>query len=305
VEEAFLKFVAEQSQRLPSASLGIGDDAAILSLNQSTQLVVCTDLISDDVDFLLSEVTPQQIGRKAMAVNLSDIAAMASRPIGALLTLLLPSGQDSQDLAEGIFRGAAAIGKMFDCPIIGGDTNTWPGKVAVSVTVLGKCLFDRPLTRAGAVPGDRIFVTGELGGTILGHHLSFTPRIEEAIQLKTHYQLHAGMDLSDGLSRDLTRLCEQSGVGAQIDTRKLPLREDAKKLSETSGKSPWWHALHDGEDFEIIFTVSESEANRLSSDWSASVPVTEIGQITTERQLQIIDERGNPLPLEVEGFSHG
>ncbi len=304
MEQAFLQYLASQKQSLPTDGIGIGDDAAVLSWTADQKLVVCTDLISDETDFHLADVTPQQIGRKALAINLSDIAAMACEPTGALLTLLLPKGEDSLPLAQGIYEGAAQLGQQYGCPIIGGDTNSWPGKVAVSVTVLGRCPVGRPLLREGAQPGDAIFVTGTLGGSILGQHIAFQPRIREAIRLREICGLTAGMDISDGISIDLPRLCERSQTGAEIDVRRLPISDDARQMSQTTGKPPWWHALNDGEDFELLFTVPAAEADRLEAQWTETVPVTRIGTIRAEPQLTMLDESGQRQPLRPEGFSH-
>jgi len=304
VEHAFLEFVARQQQSLPPGTIGIGDDAAVIPIPGSSPWVVCTDLISDETDFHLADVTPAQIGRKALAINLSDIAAMACRPTAAFLTLLLPQGAQSLDLAKGIYRGALELGQSFQCPILGGDTNTWPGKVAVSVTVLGVCPGEGPLLRRGAKPGDEIFVTGKLGGSILGHHLTFLPRVEEAILLRKQFGATAGMDLSDGLSVDLPRLCLQSGVGAEIDLARLPISEDGQKRANTTGKPKWWHAVNDGEDFELLFTVSPENANRLTTHWRGNVPVTRIGKIVADPGVFKIDEQGHRSELTSEGFSH-
>lgn len=304
MEQAFLKFLSTQQQPLSPDSIGIGDDAAVLAWHADQKLVVCTDLISDETDFHLAEVTPQKIGRKALAINLSDIAAMACEPVGAFLTLLLPKGDTSLDLAKGIYEGAAQLGETYGCPILGGDTNTWPGKVAVSVTVLGRCPFDKPLLRTGAQPGDAIYVTGALGGSILGGHIDFHPRVREAIRLREICGLTAGMDISDGISIDLPRLCERSQVGAEIDARLLPISDAAKQMSQSTGKPAWWHALNDGEDFELLFTVPAGEADRLEAQWTESTPVTKIGTIQSGSELTLLDESGQRQPLKPEGFSH-
>jgi len=304
VEQAFLQYLAQQQQRLAPDHIGIGDDAAVLSWQADQKLVVCTDLISDLADFHLADVTPQQIGRKALAINLSDIAAMACEPIGAFLTLLLPKGDASLDLAKGIYEGAAQLGETLGCPILGGDTNSWPGKVAVSVTVLGRSPSGRPLLREGAQPGDAILVTGTLGGSILGSHLDFQPRIREAIRLREICGLTAGMDISDGISIDLPRLCERSRAGAEIDARLLPISDAARQMSRSTGRPAWWHALNDGEDFELLFTVPAAEVEHLQAQWTEATPVTKIGTIQSGSELFLLDETGQRQPLKPEGFSH-
>ncbi len=304
MELPFLEYLARQPQLQSAGATGIGDDAAVLPWPSGKPLVVCTDLIADETDFHLAEVSPQQIGRKALAVNLSDIAAMACQPVGALLTLLLPQGGTSLELAQGIYQGAAQLGELYGCPIVGGDTNTWPGKLAVSVTVMGQSLHERPLLRRGARPGDAVCVTGWLGGSILGHHFEFQPRISQAIRLRQEFAATAGMDLSDGISLDLARLCTQSGVGAEIDIRRLPIAEAALRMSQQSGRPAWWHALNDGEDFELLVTLPPDQAERLADQWNDSVPVTRIGTILPQQERWLIDPLGQRHPLRAQGFSH-
>src|SRR5207248_5294268 len=134
----------------------------------------------------------------------------------------------------------------FDCAIIGGDTASWPGKLALTVTILGRSAGVTPVTRKGARPGDAIYVTGPLGGSVLGRHMTFTPRVKLARDLAGGGTITAMIDVSDGLSRDLRHLCEQSGVGAVISDSRVPIHPDAVALSRRDGLDPLDHALHDG-----------------------------------------------------------
>jgi thiamine-monophosphate kinase len=190
----------------------------------------------------------------------------------------------------------------FGCPIVGGDTNSWSGGLVVSVTVLGTMKPGRkPVLRSGAKPGDRVFVTGPCGGSILGRHLNPTPRLREADALADFVDLHAMVDVSDGLSKDLAHILEESGCGAVLFAERIPIHPDAVELAKQSGKSPLTHALGDGEDFELIFTVSEADAAKLRA--GSPVPVFEIGECV-ESGLWL-EEAGVRRPLAPAGWEHG
>jgi len=196
MESDFLHWLRERLPPHPLLKLGIGDDAAVLATAGRSDIVVTTDLIADGVDFDLRSDDPRRIGHKALAINLSDLAAMAARPLAAVIALNLPR-QGGMKLAAELYEGLLALAERFHLAIAGGDTNSWDGPLVVSVTALGETTADGPLTRRGAQPGDRIIVTGTFGGSILGRHLDVQPRIEEALLLNQRYKLHAGIDSSD------------------------------------------------------------------------------------------------------------
>jgi thiamine-monophosphate kinase len=160
------------------------------------------------------------------------------------------------------------------------------------------------LTRSGARPGDAILVTGQLGGSLLGHHLTFQPRIEESLQLHERYLLHAAMDISDGLSLDLQRLVTESGVGAELDLTTIPIAQAAHMMSQTSGRSPLQHALSDGEDFELLLVAPADEAARIIGSESLTIPVTQIGTIIAGEGIWFRDAQGDRRPLAAEGYLH-
>src|SRR5581483_2766578 len=162
----------------------------------------------------LAEVGPHRVGRKAMAVNLSDIAAMGGRPVAAVVSLGLPRGSDTGTVAEELYQGLREAADAFDTAIAGGDTNSWAGGLVISVTLLGEPGPQGPILRSGARPGDWLIVTGALGGSILGKHLDFTPRVRQGLALQEHATLHAMIDVSDGLAADVHHLCEESACGA-------------------------------------------------------------------------------------------
>jgi thiamine-monophosphate kinase len=268
-----------------------GDDLAVLKWDAAALLIVGVDQVLDGVHFDSKIHSPRDIGRKVMNRNLSDCAAMACLPFAAVATVALPRGISLDDVKE-IYRGMSEAGAAFDCPIVGGDTASWDGKLVLTLTILGRSAGVTPVTRAGAKPGDTIYVTGPLGGSILGRHMTFTPRVSLARELAT-IGVSAMIDLSDGLSRDLRHICEQSGVGAILDAAKVPIHEDASRL-RPSKWSPLQHALHDGEDYELLFT----------SALDHSAHATAIGIITAGDKLLVKHPDGREEELKPLGFEH-
>jgi thiamine-monophosphate kinase len=165
--------------------------------------------------------------------------------------------------AEELYAGMRQTADEFGVAIVGGDTNSWHGPLVVSVTVLGRVVGRGAVTRSGARSGDWLFVTGPLGGSLLGRHLDFTPRIREALALHSDVELHAMCDISDGLAADLHHILEESRVGAVLDADAIPVAGAARELSGTTGKPPLMHALGDGEDFELVFAVSPADGEKL------------------------------------------
>lgn len=303
-----IELITQLRQRLPShplLKLGIGDDAAILDGTQGPDWVVTVDMLTDQVDFLLDKVDPRRVGRKALAVNLSDLAAMASQPVAAVVALVLPR-ENGMELALGLYEGMIPLAEEFGIAIAGGDTNSWDGPLAISVTAIGQTAPQGPLRRGGAKPGDWILVTGSLGGSILGHQFDFQPRVREALVLSERYDLHAGIDISDGLARDLAHIVEESRCGAVVDLSSIPISEDAVRLAdETEDESTAMdHALGDGEDFELILAVPHEDAQRIIAEQPLDVPVTAIGAFVDEPGLWQVDGEGRRLPLPVRGFEH-
>jgi len=250
----FIAHVRTQQHIAGPVVLAAGDDLAILKLFELDATLVGIDQVLDGVHFDSSIHPPELIGRKAMNRNLSDIAAMAALPTAALVSLALPAGT-TLDYAKRLYAGLKDAGNAFDCAIVGGDTGTWAsastGRLAVTVVILGRSAGVTPVRRSGARVDDHVYVTGPLGGSIAGRHLTFVPRIREARALATRYKITSMIDLSDGLSRDLAHLCIESGVGAVIDASLVPIHIDAVAMK---GRSPIERALSDGEDYELCFT---------------------------------------------------
>jgi thiamine-monophosphate kinase len=284
--------------------VGPGDDAAVLRLQAGKDLVATTDMLMDGVDFRLGEHDPERIGRKALAVNLSDLAAMAAAPVSALVSLALPA-RGGETLAKRVYEGMIPLATEFDCPIAGGDTNSWDGPLVISVTALGEVPQAARWLRSGARPGDAIVVTGQFGGTILGQQFDFTPRIREALWLAEHAEVHAAIDVSDGLSLDLSRICEASGCGAVLDLSRIPIATPAKELARQAlGPSALEHALSDGEDFELILAMEPIVAEDLTARQPLGVPLSVIGRFIDEPGLFAIREGGKREPLQPGGYEH-
>jgi thiamine-monophosphate kinase len=224
--------------------------------------LVTTDMLLEGSCFILEEAGAYRVGRKALAVNLSDIAAMAGIPERAVVSLALPR-QKTAAIAQELDRGWRELAAEYEVDIVGGDTNTWDGPLAISITLIGKATPKGPVCRSGAKIGDWIMVTGPLGGSILGHHLDFTPRVREALLLHSLVDLHSMIDISDGLAQDLHHICRQSACGAELWADRIPLTPAAVALGTHGSKSPLQHALGDGEDFELIFTVSAADGQFL------------------------------------------
>jgi thiamine-monophosphate kinase len=241
-----------------------------------------------------------------LAINLSDLAAMAAQPLAAVIAVNLPR-QGGQRLAKELYEGMLPLAEQFHVAIAGGDTNSWDGPLVISVTALGEATVKGALCRRGAQPGDRIMVTGSFGGSLVGRHLDFQPRVAEALLLNQRYPLHAGIDCSDGLTLDLWHLCEESRCGAAVEIDRVPVAPAAKELSEqrNDGISPLEHALSDGEDFELILAVPQKAAQQMLADQPLDgVPLTDIGEFITEQNLFRRHADGTAQPLEPRGYQH-
>ncbi len=287
-----------------SVKIGIGDDMALLHW-PSPQMLMSSDLLLDGVHFNSSTHTPAQIGRKAITCALSDCAAMAVKPLGVTVSLALPRLME-MDAVKGLYEGMYEIANRFDVCVVGGDTTKWGHPLVIDVAVVAQPYENiTPVTRSGAKPGDKLFVTGRLGGSINSRHMSFTPRVKEAYQLAKSFgdKLHSMMDISDGLSLDLWRICQASGVGAKLQEELLQMiiHDDAKKLAVEDHRSPLEHALCDGEDFELLLAVGDD----VEDSWIQSVEVTlyPIGEIVESGYtLQLID--GGEETITPKGFVH-
>ena len=266
--------VARLCALLPQGGAGVivgpGDDCAVVSPPPAEQLLK-TDVIVENVHFLRS-ADPFLIGRKALARNISDIAAMGGVPLHALVTLVLPP-ELTVGFVELLYAGISHVATEHRVSVVGGETAR--GKELVISIALTGTAPDGAVLRSGSQPGDQIWVTGELGGSIAGHHFTFTPRLQESRWLMQHFRPTAMMDLSDGLAMDLPRLAKCSGTGWNVEHQKLPC---------TMGCTPA-QAWGDGEDYELLFTQPPEVSSALVTAWRQAFPnvrLTCIGELTAD-----------------------
>jgi len=260
----------------PALRLGMGDDMAVIDTGRE-RMLLASDMLLDGVHFDSGTQPLDKIGRKAVACNLSDCAAMAVKPIAVTVSIALHR-EMSASQAQAIFAGIFGILREYHVALAGGDTTSWPHPLALDVSILAMPFEGiEPVSRKGARIGDLVYVTGPLGGSILGRHLDFQPRIKEARALAERLgeRLHAMMDISDGLSLDFWRLCQASRIGGLLDENLIQrvVSADAHSLAKSDGVSPIQHALADGEDFELLLAVDGDVS-------SSPVPLFPVGEIT-------------------------
>jgi thiamine-monophosphate kinase len=305
--------------------IGIGDDAAALKVAPSRILLATTDMLLEEVHFDLSFTDFYSLGWKSAAVNLSDIAAMGGVPCHCLTALGIPDQITVEQITD-FYRGFIALLKKNSATLIGGDTCHSTKGMVISVTVLGEVEKKNLLSRSGAEPGDRVFVTGTLGGSAAGleilknmarrswikgqksevkrlmaEHLRPIPRTAEGRAISRSGCASAMIDISDGLSSDLAHICEQSGVGAEVHSDRIPVSPSVMKLSGELTMPALHYALSGGEDYQLLFTVPPGKLNKLQS---LHIPVTEIGEVKQRKVLMLVDSRGRKNPLQATGYEH-
>ncbi|HYP29773.1 MAG TPA: thiamine-phosphate kinase [Blastocatellia bacterium] len=327
--------IRERARPGERVAVGIGDDAAVISCEGPSDLLACCDLMIEGVHFRLDWMPPDAIGRKALAVTLSDVAAMGGVPKFAMVSIALPRASSSE-LASEVMRGVIEVSEASGVSLVGGDTSGSPGALFIDTSVIGECATGRAVTRAGAKPGDRIFVTGSLGASMLGlgllqsghrldqfmkddagesadnmimrallRHLSPAPRLKEGRLIGEAHIASAMIDISDGLSGDLSHILEESRCGAIIKADAVPVSECVKTLAAAGMKiEPLNLALHGGEEYELLFTVSQEKSDRLielSKDFDE--PITMIGEIVEHPGLYL-DRDGQLEVLTPSGYEH-
>ncbi|MFH0985236.1 MAG: thiamine-phosphate kinase [Candidatus Omnitrophota bacterium] len=307
-EFSFIEYLRKKATRSSRVLIGIGDDAAVLSVAKNKRLIVSSDVIVENVDFKLKTLSPEKIGRKALAVNLSDMAAMGALPTSFVINIGKPSYVTTLWLKR-FYKGLFALAKQFGVVCVGGDFSK-SKEFFASVTIFGEASPDRIVKRSGAKPGDWIAVTGALGGSLLRHHHEFTPRVREGLFLAQNARLGAMIDISDGLVQDLFHILKSSKVGAVLDLDGIPVSHDAKTMSCGHEAKALRRALSDGEDFEILFTVTNANRMKIQRQWRKKFPGTPLSWIgRIEKGTPGISWRRNGKPaagleLSQKGFSH-
>lgn len=280
---------------LPAAGVikSIGDDTAVVEKDRNTYLLFTTDMIVEGVHFKKEDAFTD-IGYKALAVNVSDIAAMGGLPKWAVISLGISPEKTLEDIRQ-LYRGIEKCARGFGVCVVGGDT-VRSSRTIVNVTLTGETGRKEVVFRDGAKIGDGVFVTGPLGGSLKSkRHLRFTPRVEEARFLVTKFKPTAMIDISDGLAADLGHIMRESGVGAELAVDDIPVHRGASLKQ----------ALYDGEDFELLFTLPQKTAERLRKLRPAKWKFYEIGRIVEKKRgLCLIDGKGRLRPLAVKGYTH-
>ncbi|MFH0731420.1 MAG: thiamine-monophosphate kinase [Candidatus Omnitrophota bacterium] len=290
-EIALINKIAALTKTPPSVFKGIGDDCAVLKYTKDKYLLVTTDMIIEDAHFRLDKASPEQIGHKAMAVNISDIAACAGKAKWALVSVGLPK-DISVDFIKRLYLSMHKTASEFGISIVGGDTN-FSKKMVLSVTLIGEVSKKRLALRSGAKDQDVIFITGALRP--YPNDLGFSPRIKEAQFLADNFKINSMIDISDSLALDLWRILSESKKGAKIYESLIPYEGASVK-----------RALTTGEQFELLFTTAKKDAKRLlSSSKKRKIKITAIGEITNNAgRMVLVDRRGKESRLEPEGYEH-
>ena len=309
-EFGFIDRIKDLFATLPDNGFeGIGDDCAVLPVGGGESLVFTTDMLAEGVHFLRTATSARELGRKSLAVNLSDVASMGARPIATLLSLSLPDDATGA-WAEEFMQGYRELSQEFGVTLAGGDTTRSAAGITINVTAIGRAADTHIKRRSGARPGDVIFTAGALGASGAGLrdilagrydtpaaaiHRNPRPQVAEGLWLGRRHEVHAMMDISDGLASDIRHIMERSGVGAAIDTERIPAAADADIRTAACA----------GEDYVLLLTAECADAERLAADFLArfGAPLHPGGRITDGRELEWF-ENGTLRPLDWHGFTH-
>lgn len=314
-----------QGPMAPHVVHGIGDDCAVVRASPGMELLLTTDTQEEDVHFRREWSTPQDIGWRCLAVNVSDIAAMGGAPLGALVALCVPATLDLA-FVDALYEGMQELARQYHCPIIGGNISQTAAHLSVTIAVLGEVPSGQSVYRSGAQVGDEIWVTGTLGGAkagldVLRHALPVAtlpsddvlaryrrprPRLQEARYLREHGHIRSLVDLSDGLSSDLAHICEASGVGAQLDAAAIPIHEETRRVAHALQADPLAYALHGGEDFELCLTAPPGHLTTLQHAFMTRFhcSLVRIGEIQAGSGITLCGADGTQLPLQAQGYDH-
>jgi thiamine-monophosphate kinase len=311
-EKSLIARIRGQEHAGRGVRTGIGDDCAILQIPARHEALVTTDFSLEGVHFRREWHPPEVVGHRCLARGLSDIAAMGGQPIAAFLSLAVPQNLP-QSWVDSFLKGFRDLARTFEVTLAGGDTAESPGGVLADIVVVGSAPKGTAVGRSGAWPGDRIYVTGELGGSAATLELLSTgrklrpgdflqhfhplPRIQVGRFLRGKKIASAMIDISDGLSTDLSHICEESGVGAEILAEAIPRPAIGKPAHKVDLK----FALHGGDDYELLFTAPRGKRVPASI---AGVPVTQIGHVRRDKHVVLMNDQGKGFELQPQGWQH-
>lgn len=309
-EFGFIDKICARFAELPLNGFeGIGDDCAVLPVADGDALLFTADLLNEGVHFLRRATSARELGGKTLAVNLSDIAAMGGRPVATLLSLALPPDA-GETWTEEFMEGYRALSERYGVALVGGDTTRSGQGITINVTAIGRAPLSCIKRRSAARPGDVLFTTGALGASGAGlrdllagrldtpaavEHRNPRPQVEEGLWLGMRREVHAMMDLSDGLASDLRHILDRSGVGAEVLLERVPVAEGSDLQTAACG----------GEDYKLLLTADAEGAGQLADEFLKRFgsPLHPLGRITDTRELVWL-QNGNPVPLDWHGFTH-
>ena len=311
-ERSVISRIRRKARSTPLLICGIGDDCAVQRVATGFDVLVTTDFCIEGVHFRREWHSPQVVGRRCLTRGLSDIAAMGGKPVTAFLSLAIPR-KLPQKWVDGFVKGLLATAREFKTALAGGDTSESPAGIDADIVVTGYVPRGQAILRSGARPGDEIYVTGALGGSAAAlqeflagrrpkprdfpRHFAPSARVAIGRFLRERRMASSMIDLSDGLSTDLTHICEESGVGAEISAAEIPRARVGRRASPVSLAQ----ALHGGEDYELLFTA---RAGKRIPARIADVPIGRIGHITGQRRIVLVDENGSRMRLRPQGWEH-
>ncbi len=325
-EFGFIRSIQEACHFSSSKPIkGIGDDCAVIGPYEGKVLLISTDLLLEDVHFVLNKIRPKHLGEKAVCVNLSDIAAMGGNARHIFVSLAVPK-QMSAETIFSIYDGIKNICREYGVNILGGDTSASPDRLMINLTVIGEANEKELLYRSGARPGDKIYVTGNLGNSAAGLMLimekASAPEPLASALIEAHNRpipfLEAGkevarsglasamIDLSDGVTSDLQHICESSMVGARLIEKALPISDELKAFAKINRFDPFDLALSGGEDYKLLITVPKENTDPFEKlfEGSGLCPIFHVGEITENKKVDIIMRNGNKEHLKVTGYDH-
>lgn len=272
---------------------GVGDDAAVLSSHAGDKYLLFTCDMLVEARHFHKKTDPYLVGKKSLSVNVSDIAAMGGVPKTAIISLAVPPSLNIK-YVDDLYRGIKYVANKFKIDLAGGDT-VGSDKVIISIALLGETEKNSLVLRSGAKEGDAVFLTGNVGGSIKGKHLSFTPRVEESRFLVKNFNIHSMIDVSDGLIADLGHILRSSKVGALVREKDIPISKLSKDFNS---------AINEGEDFELVFTLPADDKKRLIKTWPFKTRLSDIGQIRKSKGLHLARKNNRIEKTAPKGYTH-